>query len=77
MSSIGVVYGQMNANWMSNYNSVKDYYEQNGHLPIDAESYKLPCGAESAFWIKNQRQRLRTRRLPDEQKKLLIEIGIK
>lgn len=53
-------------NWMSNYEALKEHVLQTGHFPNKHTSLNNFC--------RYQRKRLKAGKMPDEQKKLFLEL---
>lgn len=76
LASIGIIYGQKEADWKSNYNFVADYVKKHHHLPVWTKSKIMPSGIQSGSWISGQRNNLKNNALPDDKVKMLADIGI-
>ena len=61
--------------WEDQYREAKAFYDQNGHLSVP-HSYLSSDGKKLGVWVFNQRKRKRQGKLPDEQVKMLEEIGM-
>lgn len=80
LEAIGMDWGNRNhqkwsAAWDESYQDAKAYYEANGDLAIP-NSYKGASGKSLARWIIRQRELRKNGKLPQEQEKLLDEIGM-
>ena len=54
-------------NWMENFKALKAHVEQTGHFPPKRTALKNFC--------KYQRKRLKAGRMPEEQKRLFLELA--
>ena len=76
LADIGVVYGQLEANWQEKYEFVKAYVNKHHRIPVGANSQKMKDGTLTGPWIGGQRARMRNGTLSEDKAKLLADIGI-
>jgi superfamily II DNA or RNA helicase/transposase len=74
LEKLGIIWNQLDENWMRTYTDARRLKEHNGHLLVD-ENYVTPHGIVLANWFNAQRQRRRVGKLSDERIALLDEIG--
>lgn len=76
LANIGVVYGQVEANWQEKYEFVKSYVNKHHRIPVGNNSQKMYGGTMTGPWIALQRMRIKNNTLPADKVKLLKSIGI-
>ena len=77
MEAIGVQWDSAAVrNWRLNYELARRYYQEHGNLNIPT-GYETEDGVKLGAWIGSQRYRRKKNRIPEDQLRLLDEIGMR